>query len=173
MPLFERFDRAIGRLYHYIGTLVGISIGLFAVAISLDLILRLLGMGNLPGVQEIIEYMLFTGVFLSAPWALRLGAHVRVDLLISNLPAGAAQFLNKVLDATGLVICLVLIWFGWVNLSQAYSFNSMQIKYFHIPEWWLLTVFVISFTLLAFEFFSRLVRGAIGPSIDSETPGGM
>jgi len=173
MAAFARFDALMGRFYYHLGTWVGISIGLFAVSISLDLFLRLLGWGNLPGVQEIIEYALFAGVFLSAPWALRLGAHVRVDLLVSALPKAAATGLERALDIFGAMVCFVLIWFGSINLSQAYAFNSMQMKYFKVPEWWLLTVFVVSFFLLAVEFLSRLLRGGNAEEAAMEHTGGL
>ncbi len=170
MSAFKRFDALMGHFYHHLGTAIGITIGLFAVAISLDLLLRLLSLGNLPGVQEIIEYLLFAGVFLSAPWALRIGAHVRVDLLLSNLPENASRLLEILLDVFGLAICLVLIWFGTANLNFAYAFNAMQMKYYNIPEWWLLSVFVLSFALLALEFLSRLLRG-MAPEADKSAGG--
>ena len=173
MSDFHRLDALLGRFYHHVGSLVGLSLGLFAVAISLDLILRLFGLGNLPGMQEIVEYALFAGVFLAAPWVFRLGAHVRVDLLLSGLPEKAGNALNRVLDIVGLLICLVLVWFGSINLSSAYAFNSLQMKYFNVPEWWLLTVFVICFALLALEFVCRLLRGGDAPESRSDAAGGV
>ena len=159
MTLFKKFDAALGWIYDQIGTLVGIVIGLFAIAIAVDLVLRLFKIGNLAGMQEIIEYTLFACVFLAAPWALRLGAHIRVDVLIGALPATWAKVADRVLDFLGFVICAALTWYGCRNLMQAYTFNSMQRKYFDVPEWWLLAVFVICFVLLAIEFLSRLLRG--------------
>ena len=173
MLVFHRLDALIGRLYHHVGSLVGLSLGLFAVAISVDLVLRLLRLGNLPGMQEVIEYALFAGVFLAAPWVLRLGAHVRVDLLLTTLPAGATKLLGRILDGLGLSVCLVLIWFGAINLSTAYAFQSMQMKYFNVPEWWLLTVFVLSFSLLALEFLCRLLRGGDAPEAKVDEAGGV
>jgi TRAP-type C4-dicarboxylate transport system permease small subunit len=170
---FRRFDALMGHFYYHLGTAVGISLGLFAVSISLDLVLRLLGAGNLPGVQEIIEYLLFAGVFLSAPWALRIGAHVRVDLLIGALPSALARVLDKVLDLAGLGICLVLLWFGTVNLSFAYAYQSTQMKYYNVPEWWLLTVFVVSVALLSLEFLSRMARGGNATEPGQHAAGGF
>ena len=173
MSGFHRLDALFGRFYHHVGSLVGLSLGLFAVVISLDLFLRLFGLGNLPGMQEIIEYALFAGVFLAAPWVLRLGAHVRVDLLLTSLPEKAATALNRILDIAGLLICLVLVWFGSLNLSSAYAFNSLQMKYFNVPEWWLLSVFVVSFALLALEFLCRLLRDGNAPEAATEDTGGV
>lgn len=161
--MFDRIDRVIGRIYAVIGALVGLTIGGFALGISIDLLLRLLEAGNIPGLQEVIEYLLFAGVFLAAPWVLRLNAHVRVDLVVGNLPTALARLLERAIDAMGLVICLVLVWYGWTNLSSAWMFQSMQMKYFQMPEWLLLTGFVVCFAMLAQEFLFRLIRNGPAP----------
>lgn len=158
MRHFKVVDAWIGRVYHVVGSLVGISIAVFAVVIPVDLVLRLFKIGNLPGMQEIVEYALFTGVFLAAPWVLRLGAHVRVDVAVSALPQPVATAVERLLDAVGLAICATLTWFGWQNLSQAYRYGSEQMKYFNVPEWWLLSVFVTCFALLSLEFLFRVLR---------------
>lgn len=171
--MFDRIDRVFGRFYALIGVLVGLTIGGFALSISIDLGLRLLEWGNIAGLQEVIEYLLFAGVFLAAPWLLRLNAHVRVDLVVGNLPGGLARLLERLLDAGGLLICLILIWYGWQNLSSAWMFQSMQMKYFQMPEWLLLTGFVACFTMLAIEFLFRLVRAGVAPEAAEETGGGF
>lgn len=171
--MFERIDRAFGRFYALIGALVGLTIGGFALSISIDLGLRLLEWGNIAGLQEVIEYLLFAGVFLAAPWVLRLNAHVRVDLVVGNLPSAVARVLERVLDAGGLVICLILLWYGWQNLSSAWMFQSMQMKYFQMPEWFLLSGFVACFVMLAIEFLCRLIRSGAAPEAADESGGGF
>lgn len=173
MITFESIDALLGRFYSAVGTAVGLAIGLFAIAISLDLLLRQFGIGNLPGLQEIIEYLLFTGVFIAAPWVLRLGSHVRVDLVISGLPKATARVLDRILDLFGLTVCLVLVWFGMINLENAYDLGALQMKYFNVPEWWFLTVFVASFAMLVFEFLSRFLRGGNAPEARREDRRGL
>ncbi|MGI9509781.1 MAG: TRAP transporter small permease subunit, partial [Geminicoccaceae bacterium] len=95
------------------------------------------------------------------------------DLLLTSLPDKAANMLGRVLDAVGLLISVILIWFGTINLSTAYAFKSMQMKYFNVPEWWLLAVFVVSFALLALECLCRLLRGGDAPEAKAEEAGGV
>lgn len=156
--IFKSLDAAFGRLYDAIGTLVGLVIAGFVIGISVDLFLRFVGLGTLAGVQEIIEYALFAGVFLTAPWLLRLGAHVRVDLLLSSLPRQALLLLERAIDVLGCVICIAMAWFTWVNLSNSRMFDAMLMKYFTVPEWWLLAIVLVSFLLLAIEFVFRFFR---------------
>lgn len=173
MNIFVTIDRAVGRFYALVGALVGITIGGIALSISIDLVLRLLEWGNINGLQEVIEYLLFAGVFLAAPWVLRMNAHVRVDLLIGNLPERAGRLMERGLDAAGLLVCLVLIWFGWLNLSSAWMFQSMQFKTFQMPEWVLLAGFVACFVMLAIEFLFRLIRSGTAPEAENNSGGGF
>jgi TRAP-type C4-dicarboxylate transport system permease small subunit len=155
---FKQLDTAFGRLYETIGTLVGLVIAGFVIGISVDLFLRLFGLGTLAGVQEIIEYALFACVFLTAPWLLRLGAHVRVDLLLSALPRKVLILVERAIDVFGCVICIAMAWFTWVNLANSRMFDAMLMKYFNVPEWWLLAIVLVSFALLAIEFVFRFFR---------------
>lgn len=173
MRTFDRIDAALGRGYRLIGNLVGITIGLFAVAISLDLVLRLLEIGNLPGSQEIIEYLLYIGVFLAAPWVLRLNAHVRVDLLVGELAGRPLVVLERALDAFGLLACGVLAWYGLANLRTAYALGAEQRKYYAVDEWFLLSFFVICFVLLAVEFLFRIIRAGAPPEATEDLEGGI
>jgi len=167
MTALAAIDRAFGVAYGLVGLLVGLTIGGFALSISIDLALRLFGWGNLSGLNEIIEYLLFAGVFLGAPWVLRQGSHVRVDLLVGNLPAPLAHGLERLLDLVGCAVCLILVFYGWVSLDSAWMFQSMQHKYFAMPEWVLLSVFVTCFALLAIEFLFRLLRGRASPDAEA------
>lgn len=169
---FRRVDAAFGRVYAAVGTLVGISIGLFAVAIALDLALRLLGWGNLPGMQEIVEYLLYVGVFLAAPWVLRLNAHIRVDLALAALPYRARLAMERLLDLAGIAICALLFRYGLENLLAAHDGGAVQYGYFEIAEWLLLAFFVAGFLLLAIEFAFRIVRAGSPPEAGEGAEGG-
>ncbi len=173
MNALRTLDTAFGRFYDWVGTAVGLTIGGFVVAISMDLFLRLFGLGNLAGMQEIIEYLLFAGVFLTAPWLLRLGAHVRVDLLLSSLPRSALVMFERVIDIIGCIICTGMAWFSWVNLSNSVMFDAMLMKYFNVPEWWLLAIVFATFILLAIEFTFRFFRADhVAEELEDRT-GGM
>lgn len=156
----ETIDRFFGRLNHGLGYLVAISIALFALSISGDLAMRRLGLGNMPWLYELIEYVLYAGVFLAAPWVLREGAHVRVDLLLTALPRGVALQLERVLDVVGAVVCAALCYYGWRAGLEAFVGDSRQFKTLVVHDWWLMAIFTVSLFLLAVEFLLRLRRTA-------------
>lgn len=156
--LFPAIDRGFGRLNNALGLLVAVSLALFAVGISADLVMRRLGIGNMPWLYEVIEYVLYAGVFLAAPWVLREGAHVRVDLLLTALPRTATIRLERILDILGALVCLILAYYGWRAGVDAFVDNSRQFKTLVVSDWWLMSIFTVSLLLLAIEFLLRLGR---------------
>ncbi len=141
-----------------IGYLVAASICTMAVLITVDVGLRAFRIGNLPWLNEVAEYALYVGTFLAAPWALRLGAHVRIDIIVDGLPERASRRLEQFVDALGGGVSAVLFYFGCVGTLQAYEFGHMQFKTITLPNWPLLSVFAIAMLLLTIEFALRFAR---------------
>lgn len=158
------FEAAFGRVITLCGALCGLVVAWVALSISLDYALRTLGAGNIPWLNEVTEYLLYAGTFFGAPWALRLGAHVRVDILVSTLPAGAALRLERLLDVLGFVISAILFGSGAVAVRDAVVSGAMQYKMLAVPEWLLLLPFALSMLLISIEFVLRFLRAR-------ETPG--
>lgn len=156
--LFAGIDRLFGRINLALGYVVALSMGLFALSIALDLAMRRLGLGNMPWLYEVIEYVLYAGVFLAAPWVLREGAHVRVDLLVTALPEKAALLLEKFLNIAGAAVSLILCYYGWRAGVEAFIGNSRQFKTLVVHDSWLMAIFTVSLLLLAIEFLLRLRR---------------
>ena len=153
-------DAAYGRFLTFLGYVAGISIGLFAVSIVLDLVMRRLGLGNIPWLNEMIEYVLYASVFLAAPWVLRQGAHVRVDVLVTALPKALAARIDRALDFVGAVISGALCYYGLMATIETYVGQARQYKTLTIYSWWLMTIFTFATGLLVIEFLFRMRRGA-------------
>lgn len=153
-------ERYFDGLLTALGALVGLSIGLFAVSIPIDLAMRLAGWGNIPWLNEVIEYSLYVGVFLAAPWVLRLNAHVRVDLVLSSLPKAWSRWLERFIDLLGLAVCAALLWIGLVGMAEAYESGSVRRATLVVHHWWIIALFCFSMLLLAIEFLFRLFHSA-------------
>ncbi|HBK75789.1 MAG TPA: hypothetical protein DDZ73_05235, partial [Gammaproteobacteria bacterium] len=81
----DRFEAGFNRVVLYLAYLVALSIGLFTVLIPLNLFLIRTQLGSIWWLYEGVEYTLYFGVFIGAPWVLNQGAHVRVDVLTAVL----------------------------------------------------------------------------------------
>lgn len=151
-------ESAFNRFIKFLIALVAASIGLFAILIPFNLLLIKTQMGALWWLNEAIEYALYVGVFIGAPWVLQQGAHVRVDVLVSALPAKAAVHMERFLNVVGAVICIVLAVYGFRGAMLEFIFGTLPDKVLRIPNWYMLAVFSGSFFLLATEFLFRIRR---------------
>lgn len=152
--------RAAARLYdgllHAMGATAAMLIAAVALGMSVDVVQRNLGLGTLSWMLEACEYAIFSATFLGAPWVLRLGAHVRVDVLVSSLPPRAARALEIGGDAVGAATCSVLFYYAIVVVRGAIRDDARIIKMFIIPEWWVFAGIAFSAALLVIEFLRRL-----------------
>ncbi|HEJ83033.1 MAG TPA: TRAP transporter small permease [Desulfobacteraceae bacterium] len=142
----------------FLGMAVACVMILFmAATVSMDVFSRNLGFGSLPWVVEVSEYLLFLTTFLAAPWVLSVGGHVRVDLVIDNLPRKAEPVVQAVADTIGLAVCLFLLYYGTRTALEALRLKTMIFKQLTIPEWWLFCFIPINGLLLTVGFLFRVL----------------
>jgi TRAP-type C4-dicarboxylate transport system permease small subunit len=154
-------NRAWLRLVNACGAAAALALGAMALLVTVDVAIRNLSAIALPWVLEFSEYVLPFATFLAAPWILYRGEHVRLDVLLTALPPRAARWLERGVDALCLAICLVLTWYGFAALADSWRQDSLVIKTFTFPEWWLFVPFVWCFALLSVEFVRRLARSRV------------
>jgi len=154
----DRFETGFHRLNTFLAALVAISIGMMAILIPLDLMVRSLKWGNMPWLYEGIEYTLFFGIFLGAPWVLQQGAHVRVDVLLTMLPAPVAARLEQVLDVAGALLCATLCYYGIEATILHYVEGYMPDKMLKVANWYLMAGFAVAFAMMTIEFLLRARR---------------
>lgn len=165
-------ERWLGALHAIVGNLSGVLLGLFALAIAGDLLLRELQWGNLPGMHEVMEYALYISVFIAAPWVLRLGAHIRVDLVLSAVPDNVSRGIEFAIDLFAAILCLGLAYYALLAVIDAINVGSVQRKTFVVHDGFLRAILVASFSLLAAEFAFRVHRAReIDPHTDAKQGG--
>lgn len=160
--MLDAFESAFDRFNRLLAGLVAASIGLFAVLIPLNLFLIRLQWQSMWWLYEAVEYALYFGVFLGAPWVLRQGAHVRVDVVVSNLSKPAAERLDRALNIFGAALCVLLCAYGARSAVGEFADGILPDKDLRIPTGYMMTVFAASFLLLTVEFLMRLRRGRTG-----------
>lgn len=113
--------------------------------------------------NEISELMLYLITMCVAPWLLRQGQHIRVDILLQALPPRLAWSLEWVGDLIGFACCLVIAWYGTQAAWSSYSSGAVNIKTLVTPEWWALAPLPLVFVLLGIEMIFRMIRLQRGP----------
>lgn len=146
------------------GSIFGIAIAALIVLMSADIVIRFFGVGTLPWIIEITEYVLSGGTFLAAAWVLRQGAHVQVDILLVSLPFAIRHLVGRLNNIIGCVVSGVFLYFSCVAVTQSWSANSIIYKSLWVPEWIVLAPVPFGCLLLLIEFGFRLLK--VGDRID-------
>jgi TRAP-type C4-dicarboxylate transport system permease small subunit len=123
------------------------------------------GVDGLPWSNELSETTLYVVTMLAAPWLLREGRHIRVDIVLRVLPPRTAYACEWITDVLGLGCCCWMVWYGSAATARSIQSAALSIKTLVMPEWWFLAPLPICFALLAIEFLFRMRRLA------NSTPG--
>jgi TRAP-type C4-dicarboxylate transport system permease small subunit len=131
---------------------------IMTLLIGADVGLRNAGLGGVAWSNEASEYMLYLITLLSAPWLLRQGKHIRIDIVLRALPPRVGWTLEWVGDLLGLLCSLYFVWYGMKVLVASYLAGSISIKTLILPEWWLLAPMPLAFIAVSIEFVFRMHR---------------
>jgi TRAP-type C4-dicarboxylate transport system permease small subunit len=158
MPTVAQLSTWYGRVLDALMLVAAALILAMALAIGGDVLFRNLGTRGLPWSAEVSEDILYLVTLFSAPWLLRQGQHIRVDIVLRVLPRRLAWTLEWVGDVLGLACCLYFVVYGTRVAAESYASGAVSIKTLVTPEWWLLAPLPIAFALVAIEFLFRMHR---------------
>ena len=158
MPAFER---AYGRLLEVFAAIACALILGMTLMICADVLLRNLRVFPIAGLEwagEISEAMLFLVTLLTAPWLLRRGQHIRVDIVLRAVPPRVGWLFEWTVDILGLACCAAIAWYSARATFASFKAGSLSIKTLVTPEWWLLCVLPVAFVALTIEMLFRMRR---------------
>ncbi|MBX3553309.1 MAG: TRAP transporter small permease [Pseudolabrys sp.] len=150
-----------GRLLEAMLSIACLLLLAMTLLIGADVLLRNIGAGGIPPSNELSEDLLYLVTLLAAPALLRLGQHIRVDIILRVLPEKLGWALEWVADIIGLICCLYFVWYGAGVVAASYASGALSIKTLIMPEWWILAPMPVVFVLLAIEFIFRMHRLAL------------
>ncbi len=168
--MIHKLSLQYGRLLAALALLGCAILMAMMLIIVVDVALRNLAIPGLPGglawSNEISELMLYLITMCVAPWLLRQGQHIRVDIVLQALPRRLAWNLEWLGDLIGFACCVVIAWYGAQAAWSSYLSGAVNIKTLVTPEWWSLLPLPVVFFLLSIEMVFRMIRlqrGVRGP----------
>ena len=170
----DRISALYGRLLEALVWVACLMVFVMVMVICTDVLLRnvalVASMRGLDWSNDLTEAMLYLITMCAAPWILRQGQHIRVDIVLRAIPKRTAWYCEWFADVVGLFCCLVMLWYGVKTTLGSYLSGAMTIKTLITPEWWLLAPLPVAFALLAIEMLfrmRRLMHGERGPREDA------
>ena len=145
------FDRVLNLLF-YVAS--GITLVIF-FSVCTELLMR--NFFNRPQIWsvEVTEYAMLYITFLGAAWLLREEGHVSLDIVDVFVTPRTRALLDSATSIIGLIICLVLLFFGawstWIHYQQGLeTFSAMELR-----KWPFLLVIPMGSFLLVIQFLRR------------------
>jgi TRAP-type transport system small permease protein len=160
--MIDRLSSLYGRLLAALALLGCAILMAMMLVIVADVALRNIPVPGMPqGLAwstEVSELMLYLITMSVAPWLLRRGQHIRVDIVLQSIPPRLAYALEWIGDVIGLACCVVIAWYGSQAAWSSYASGAVNIKTLVTPEWWGLAPLPLVFVLLGIEMVFRMIR---------------
>ena len=161
-----RIEAGYGRVLEALALAGAALILLMTLMICADVLLR--NVRIIPGVfglewsNEVSEGMLYLVTLLTAPWLLRRGQHIRVDIVLRAVPKAVGWGFEWIADVLGLACCAVICFYAARAALASYESGALSIKTLVTPEWWLLSALPVAFFALSVEMLFRMRRLYLG-----------
>ena len=158
----QRLSTAYGRFLNVLALLGCALLFAMMMVIVVDVLVRNVaivpGLHALTWANEVTEYALYLITLVFAPWLLRRGMHIRVDIVLRVIPRRLAWYSEWACDLAAFGCCVVMAFSAWKATASSMALGIMAIKTLVLPEWWVLAPLQICFVLLAIEMLFRMTR---------------
>ena len=109
-----------------------------------------------------LQWYLNAGMFLLvAAYALKINAHVRIDVIAGKLSPRAQAWI----DVFGglfflLPACLIIAWYSWPALVNSWSIGEMSSDHGGLIRWPVRLLIPVAFALLSLQGISEVIKRA-------------
>jgi TRAP-type C4-dicarboxylate transport system permease small subunit len=160
-------DRVMRPFEDSINMLAAFAIFALMVLGSAQIVLRSVFNSPIAGYIDLVELSMASMAFLGAAYCQRLGAHIRMEILIGRFRGRALWAFEVVGTLVALFIIGVLIWYGWGHFLRAYQLGDSTIDA-EYPVWPSKLLVPIAFAFWFVRLFIQLcgsVRMFVNPSL--------
>lgn len=117
-----------------------IIVGLLGAAAMVVAVVQVLGRYFFPAhaiswAEEVIVYFVVWGVLVTSSQLVRTDGHVRPDVLLRILPAGAQRWLEVFNCLAALAFSAGMIWFGWEIVNTSLLIDERSSSALAFPMW--------------------------------------
>lgn len=132
MSLLDALSRRISGVTAIIASLCTFAL---AIAITTDVVSRMVTGRSLPGLVEVSETLLVMLVFLGMAFASYTGGQIAVDLVTGALPRRISAWVRSVGDVITLVILVWLVSATYTRAIDSFLGGEFKFGLVHWPLW--------------------------------------
>jgi TRAP-type C4-dicarboxylate transport system permease small subunit len=149
----NNFDRIV----NFLAFLAGMLVVAIVLIVVYEIFMRYFLHRPSMWMVEVCEYMLFAIAFLGAPWLLREGGHVSVDVVTDHIGPRSRGLLRLVSMAAGVFACATICWFSLMAAWQCYQAGAVVMKTLFVPKHYFLVFIAFGYFVLFLEFARQIV----------------
>lgn len=166
MHLLDTITRTISIAFAICASTV---IAIIMVLTTADVIKRFLTGSSIPGVTEFSEVFLVAAVYLGLAFAMRIGAHIGVDIVIMRM----RPKMSRIVQIVGMSLAIiVLVWMTIETTGAALhsiSINEFRYGLIKVPVWPAKVIVPVGLTALVLEcvrYIGDLLTSPKSPALD-------
>ena len=160
--LWTKANAVFDRILDITAFLGGALLVFLILSVCWEVVLRYFFNRPTVWVVEIAGYIVLWVPFLVSSWVLKRGAHIRMDLLISELSPKARAVFDTITFAIAAVICFIITWYGVVVVVDLYQTQFITQTFLRLLKWPIIAVIPLSTFLLFIEFLRKIGRSLAG-----------
>jgi TRAP-type C4-dicarboxylate transport system permease small subunit len=145
------FDTIIDTLGAVSGTLIVLTMA----AVLCQIIARYFFNRSIFWIVEVIEWGLVWMTFLAAPYVLKEGRHVSMDLVVLRVSPKTRAVLGIVTSIFGALICLTMTYYGIRSVWDHVVRGVVEAKVLKAPKAPLMAIIPFGFSLLFLQFIRQ------------------
>ena len=162
--MWRSLSRAIDFLSELLAYWSGAAFVLVSLYITYDSAARYLGLPFSGITDEISAYCLAVAGTGGMAYGLKVGAHVRIDLLLAHLGPTMRRAFDILAGGVTMCFAALLAYYAWVQAYEAFDLGTRSITVLQAPLAIPQALVAVGFTLLAIQAASLLLRGAAAPA---------
>ena len=152
------FIRLVERISAVCGWISGAGVYAMVIIIFVDVILRYFFARPFLFADEISVYSMIYVAFIGAALTMKMGAHIRVDILYGRLRKRFRLWLDSITTILGTAICFIMTWQTavWVKYTHDTGFTSPGIL--ETPMWIPMAVIPVGLFLWSMQYVAESIK---------------
>jgi TRAP-type mannitol/chloroaromatic compound transport system permease small subunit len=128
-------------------------IGVITVLISCDILGRVLFNSPIIGVPEIVKVSVVAIVWLQMSHTLKIGAHIRSDVVLSRLSPKGRAFVDLIASVLGAFVFGLLVYADWDTMIEAWRIGEFEGELpVRVPTYPVRTIVLLGAALTSLQF---------------------
>lgn len=162
----ERLSGALATFFHWTG--IGLILPALMLLVTVDVFMRYVFGGSIPGATEVGQLMLLVVLFASLPYCTLRHGHVYMELLYNRFTGGIKRLADGLAAIAGLAFFAAFTWHAARNTMDMFKFGDGA-EMVKLPFWPFASILLLCGLLMILAFSLQLLRAILDMPIVRES----